>query len=80
MCREQWWVRAGEDVWWSSCSRGMNSAPVEAPAWATEGLHSCDDFGGGGDVLVASEDRAGWHEIEIQGMRTKVQKSSVRHA
>lgn len=47
MCREQWWVRAGEDVWGSSCSRGMNSAPVEAPAWATEGLHSCDDFVGG---------------------------------
>lgn len=32
----------------SSCSRGMDSAPVEVPALATEGLHSCDDFAGGG--------------------------------
>ena len=73
-------MRAGEDVWGSSCSRGMDSAPVEAPAWATEGLHSCDDFAlEGGDVLVASEDRAGLHKTKIQGMRMKVQKSSVRH-
>lgn len=36
----------------SSCSRGMDSAPVEAPALATEGLHSCDDFAGGGGGAV----------------------------
>lgn len=74
---------------WGRCLGGLVAAegwtqlPWKRPPWLQKGctrVTTLRGAGGGGDVLVASEDRAGWHEIEIQGMRTKVQKSSVRHA